>query len=493
MTQAFATRMLRGFSWVGLAIVSIASQPTGLWAQSPPARNEQNPAAAKAETPENDPEPAPTQEVFVDPNAKKALTVFSPLTYTGTTIRIVPGAAGDDRSKLQSMASRAINTDPTLVKNYIEFFAVELTRRDNLNAILNPSPSAKPSDLTARAMERAVDALNKPIIDAKANENRDFLMLYYRLLFESSLPKLVEQNHNYLTRIDAMIVLGMAGNPSSVALDFYASQLKMTDQLIWVKLWAARGFTIAAGHGTVDLDAAKANQGTEALIAMLDADPKLPWPVQMRAMEALGSLRVASANTAKGRIDAASVAMRFLANADGSPMVRAWAAWALGVMKVPANLSPYNFVLVGQEAGELATDLGNRIVQEHDEDPTDFDKHKDTASQLTGLLMFQVCSTFIGEEGIRDSGLLRSTHRNAADAKPFLTKTDEKVQSVARSAYDLLKAAGAGNKVARNELDAKLADLKSFLATTSPKDRRLVPAGPEFPSNVPQVVGAPGR
>ena len=80
------------------------------------------------------------------------------------------------------------------------------------------------------------------------------------------------------------------------------------------------------------------------------------------------------------------------------------------------------------------------------------------------------------------------------DARPFLMKVDDKIKAVSREAYELLRTAGAGNKGARDQLDAKLADLKSLLAGTSPKDRRLVPGGPEFnPNPAQQVAGAAAR
>jgi hypothetical protein len=488
MTQAFATRIPRGFSWVWLAIVAVALMPASLAAQSSSTTKDDKKPIEEEKG--DEPDPTPTEQVFRDPNAKKALTVFNPLNFPGPDLKLA--VAGDDRSKIQNMVSRASNPDPEFIKRWVEFFAIQLTKRENLNAVLNPPPTMKPTDPPARALERAVDSLNKPIIDGKANDSKDFLRVYYQTLFESTLPKLLESNHNYLTRIDAMIVLGMAGNPSPAALDLYTKQLKNPEQLVWVKLWAARGLTIATQSGKVDLDAAKANLAAEALIGLLDSDPKLPWPVQMRAIEALGSLRVANANTGRGRIDTASVVMRYLADPEATPMVRAWAAWALGLLKVPSTVSPYNFALVGQEVGELAVDLGNRIVQEYDDAPANFHKDKDTATQLTSLLIFQVCPSLIGEEGVRDSGLLHASHKNASDPafKAFITKLDDKVKAVSRSAYNLIRSLSEGNKAARNELDAKLADLKSLLASTSPKDRRLVPGGPEFPPNPAQVAGA---
>ena len=479
MIQANATTMPRWFSGVCLAIVAVFVSTSGsISAQTTPA-----PAADKkppVSEPKTDvPDASTSADVFVDPNAKKALTIFNPLNFVGAAMKV--GGAGDDRARVQSMASRATNVDPDFLKRFIEFFAVELTRRDNLNAVLNPPANLKYSDAPSRALERAVDALNKPIIDAKANDNKEFLSLYSRLLFESSLPKLLENNHNYLTRLDAMIVLGMAGNPSPAALDLYVAQLKKPDQLLWVRLWAARGLTIASQSGAIDLDASRANQATEAIMALLEADPKMPWPAQMRLVEAMGSLRVSTANTVRGKIDSGSLALKIMADQDESSIVRAWAAWSLGFMKAPSGGSTYNYALIGHELGELVVDLGNQIVEEYDDDPAKFDKEKDEATQLASLLIFQVYPAVIGQEGVRDSGLLQN--KAAAVVKPFLSKLDEKIKAVTRGAYELIRAAGGGNKSARNELDAKLADLKSFLATSSPKDRRLIAGGPEFPTH----------
>jgi hypothetical protein len=286
----------------------------------------------------------------------------------------------------------------------------------------------------------------------------------------------------------------MAGGKTANALDFYTNQIKKPDQLIWVRQWAARGLTLAAQSGQIDLDAGKSNLGAEALVGFLEEDPKFPWWAQMRALEALGSLRVATANTPRGKVDVASVVMRFLTDPEAKPEVRSWAAWALGLMKIPPAVTPFNFNLLGHEIGQLAVDLGSLVVQEYDDDPANFDKQKDLAAHLTSLLLFQVYPSLIGEEGVRDSGLLKSPHPTAGAAKPFLTKVDEKVKGVALEAYELLRAGGAGNQGKRNDLDRKLADLKTLLSQTPPKDRHLVPGGPEFaPNPAERVAGAAGR
>jgi hypothetical protein len=474
--------------WLALALIAFA--PRTIVAQAPPASKAEKPPAEEAKPEVNDvgDDAKPSSEVFVDPNAKKALSIFSPLNLSpgGQAIKI--GNPPDDRSKVQSMASRETNTDPTFLKRFVDYFAVELSKRDNLNAILNPSANMKPN----RALEQAVDALIKPLEAARANNNADFERVYARTLFESSLPKLLD--NNYLSRIDAMIVLGMAGSTLPNALDLYTNQIKKPDQVVWVKLWAARGLTNATQHGKIDLEASKAARAVEAIVQLLEEDPKIPWPAQMRALQALGSLRHSVVNSPKAKVDVASLVMRLLADPESKAEVRAWAAWALGMMKVSNAVAPYNYTLIGHEIGNLAAELGKQIVEEYDRAPANFDKEKDQAAHLTSLLLFQVYPAIIGEEGVRDSGLNHSPHPNAGAAGPFLKKLDDKVKAVTRGAYELLRAGGVGNLARRNELDVKVTDLKSFLAQNLPKDRHLVPGGPEFELNpAQQVAGAPGR
>ena len=490
MVQAFAPRLPRGCSWVmptifGLALQGIAFGQTP--PSDPPAKGATQPAPATkpagepAKAAADDGDDAPKEERFIDPNAKKALAIIKPLTYVGAPIRI--GGAPNDLTRLQNMAGRVENEDPTFIKRYVEYFAAELSKRDNINAIFAPPANQQPNAPAARGLERAVDALTRPIIDAKANNNLTFSANYTRTLFESSLPKLLD--NNYFTRINAMIVLGMAGGTTSAALDLYAAQLKLPDQLIWVKMWAAHGYTNAAQSGKANIDAFRAITGADALVTFLNSDPKLPYFAQVRALEALGSIRVATATRPDLKLDAASVVLGYLADPSARIETRAYAAWALGMMRVASQVSPYNFPLAGYEIGDLAATLGTSIVAEYDSNAENFDRDKDEAAGLLALLMFQVVPALSGEDGVADSGLLRSGHPNAAAAKPFLTKVEDKVKAVTREAYELLRAGGANQKTKRNDLAAKVADLKTLLEQNKPKDRHLVPGGPLFAERGP--------
>lgn len=489
MIRALTPRLAGGFSWAPAAVLGLH---LGGYAHA----QEGRPAAPKADTPaaaakaDDSPEPAgPGSKVerFVDPKAKPALEIFKPQNYTGPQLRT--SGPGNVATRLQNMAARLENEDPALIKNYIDFYAAELTKRDNINALINPPASMKPDSPQARGLEKAVDALTRPIIDARANDNTTFLTNYARALFDSQLPKLM--NDNYLTRIDAMIVLGMAGGTSSNALEFYAAQLKNPDQVIWVKMWAANGYTNAAKSGRANLDATRALYGADAVVTFLNSDPKLPYFAQFRALEALGSIRVATINRPELNLDVASVIAGYLVDPAARLSTRSWAAWALGMLRVPSQISAYNYALAGYEVGDLAADLGAKIVAEYDEHAATFDRDKDRATSLTANLMFQVVPAVAGEEAISDSGLLRSNHPNAANAKSFLGKLDEKIKALSREAYELIRAGGTSQKGKRDDLNAKVADLRTFLDQNQPKDRHLVPTGPVLPVAEPKVAAKP--
>ena len=474
MIQAFAPRLPRGCSWVMLVISGLVLPTSALRAQD---ASPAEPVAKPVPLVKPGDPGFSKVEKFIDPKAKETLAIFKPMTANRS---MRTKGAGNDLSRMQSMAARAENEDSSFIRAYIDYFASELTKRDNINALFGQPPNLPPTSPAARGLETAVDALTRPINDANAqqNPNTNFLNNYTRALFDSILPKLMD--NNYFTRIDAAIVLGMAGGTTPNALDFYASQLKLPDQIMWVKMWAARGYTNAAKSGRRSLEFSKAIAGADALVTFLNSDPDLPFFIKFRSLEALGSIRVCNASRAGMNLDVASVVAGFLADPQARPETRAYAAWSLGMLKVPPQITPFNFMLAGSEVGYLTVDLGTRIIAEFDANAANFDRAKDDAAELTSLLMFQVIPAIGGEEGVTESGLLKGNHPDLSAAKPFLSKLDEKIRDVTREAYDLLRKEAANQKSKRDDLAAKVADLKTFLEANKPRDRRLVPGGPLF-------------
>ena len=500
MIQVLAPKMPRGWSWVWLPIAMAALMTSSALAQVGGGAPKAAPAKA-ADKPAGDEPPSaitkdfklrrPPQEIYPDPLSKQAIGVFNPLPYPSPPLKTM--GTPNDRATVQTMASGGFAPNAELIRRYIEHYAAELSKRENLNAFISPPPNLTQS--TARAIEKAVSDLLNPITIARANVNANstkFLETYTRQLFDSSFVKLLD--NNLISRIDAMIVLGMVGSGNSKDLDVYIAQINKPDQVMWVKQWASHGITNATDDGKKTLDATRTIQAVEALTKFLDGDAKaMPWPVQMRALEAIGSLRMAVNNTSRGRIDAASAVMPYLLDPEARPEVRAWAAHALGFMNVPTGVKPYNFPLLADAIGRAAADLGDRVVAEYDQDPAGFadPNRRDEAAGLTSLLLFQVYGGLAGEPGARESGLLQMNHPNASAISSYLKELSNNVQAEAKQAVELLRSGGGDAlKAQRDKLAASISELRAFLASKPPKDRRLVPEGPEFAPRV--AAGAPG-
>ena len=142
----------------------------------------------------------------------------------------------------------------------------------------------------------------------------------------------------------------------------------------------------------------------------LEQEKDLPWPVQYRALEALGALRQASTTRpAKGQPEMATTAMRFLADPEARPEVRAEAGLGPGHDAGQRGRSAsYNFPLIAYNIGELAADARRADQRRLRREP-------DPGRVLTGLLVTQVYQAFERRRtGVRDSGLLKARTRTSA-------------------------------------------------------------------------------
>ena len=120
---------------------------------------------------------------------------------------------------------------------------------------------------------------------ARAKSTR-FLVEYNRVLLQRLAPLL---KHHLVPRVQAMIVLGQSGNPE--ALKIFLDEIKNPKQTVWVKLWAIRGITNIKKNPAARLSAAQEIEAARVIADLLDKNKDLPWPVQLRALEALATLR----------------------------------------------------------------------------------------------------------------------------------------------------------------------------------------------------------
>jgi hypothetical protein len=441
-------------------------------------------------------------EMFVDPRAEQLLDPkqFKEYKPTAAARRLPP----DAENALTNMATGTTQPNRELIQAWVETQAAELTSHKNLEALLSDSPDPpKPAaDNTkqekarynqelarwnqaleaSQAVGEAARKLIQPLEQPATNANAAFRRYYSEALLRV-LPKNLLENQLH-ARTVAMIALGKAGLPQAVK-SVYTNQLRDADQVLMVKLWAARGITNAVQGGRAEnaISTKDAIEAAQALSDFLNNEKDAHWSIQFRALEALGALRQATADPIQGQAEMANTALRFVADPKAKADVRAWGAWALGMMRVPQQLARYNFALVAHVIGEAAADIGEQVGATRTDSP-------DLSMHLTDLLLSKIVPSFIGVEGVRDSGLLKNP--NLGNSKSFVQGVSDRVQDVAVAAYNVAGPTVSKRQAERNkdELNAKVKDLRSFLAKNAPSDRHLVPGGPELPSGGGTEVAA---
>ena len=313
------------------------------------------------------PDPSQTQkvspvEVFKDPNAEELLDVkkYNPI----RSVRMMPG---DIEAVKITAGNPNAAVDTTVIRRMIDGMVAQLTDTKNIQALIDPPPGMPAGSPTMRAIEEATRNLLEPIYMARAAQSTRFLIEYNRILLRSLQPLL---KHHLVPRVQAMIVLGQSGNPE--ALKLFLDEIRNPRQTLWVKLWAIRGITNIKQNPSARLSAAQEIEAARVVAAQLDEKTKdMPWPLQLRALEALSSLRQGYIPSAPKNAEMAVAAMRILTDPKARTEVRAEAARALGMMQITTAVPGYNFPLVAYAAAQLAARVGDQIVASYSADKGD--------------------------------------------------------------------------------------------------------------------------
>ncbi|HEV3165136.1 MAG TPA: hypothetical protein VGZ22_14010, partial [Isosphaeraceae bacterium] len=372
-------------------------------------------------------------EMYKDPRAVEALDV-------NKFKALPPVARAPSRKEIQEMAQGGGNLNREVLQSFVNANVATLTAHTNLKALVDPEQpkeGAKESEIKAntsaingrvKQLQDAAEGLIEPLTLSASSNNQRFRQEYNRLLLVA-LPKLLD-NH-LIARTEAMIILSKTADPD--ALPHFIKQLNDPNQVMMVKLSAAEGITNVAQHGRVKVDVGRANQAAKALSEYLQRESDTFWFAQMRALEALGSLRIATDMQGQNQCEMAGVALKFLADPDANPQLRATAAWALGMMNVP-SAARFNYALVAYHMGQAAADIADQVIANTSSNP-------DLADKLAGLLLYPIREGFYGEEGLKDAGLMNSP--NMGPAKSAVTGVASRVQDVAVAAFNRLSPATA--------------------------------------------------
>lgn len=449
-----------------------AAAPTGVRAQAPgaPGSGSQEAPEPSIDSPDDDEsqelaDPSESHQtapimVFKDPNAELALDLKQ---YAEIQATRTPSQADIDQVKAMA-GSPLVNVDQNLIQTVVAGMVAQLTNPRNIQAAIDANDQTNPNSAAARAVQTATQNLLEPIFMARASKSVQFQVKYNQVLLERLTPVL---KHHLVPRIQAMIVLAQSGNPE--ALKTFLGEIQNAGQTVWVKLWAFRGITNIKAQNA-RLSTSQEVEAAKIISDQLKANKNWPWPVQERALEAMGALRQGFLPTSPRTADMAAVVFDYLIDQNLEPEVRAEAAKALGAMRITTAVPRYNFELAGYATAQLAADLGEDILDLSSD-------NKLHSQKLTTLLVGPVFQAFEGVATDRDSGFLRN---------PSLTNQDEvkkyidAMRPMAKSAVALMGAPTGQIPARTEELKKNLATFQDFLGKNPPAETRLFTGGPEY-------------
>jgi hypothetical protein len=403
----------------------------------------------------------------------------------------VPPVNPTDILKVKEMAGNPnITPNTDLINQVVRGLAAQLTDRKSIQSLLEepeeepagngnapkkgaPPPKAAPKGGDAgHAIQVTTSNLLDPIFTAQGAKNEGFLKEYRRSLQANLKPLLT--NH-LVPRVQAMIVLGVAANPTPDGLKLFRDEIANAKQALWVKLWALEGISnIKKGGAPFTTDE---ESRTGRAIAEFLRGKDLPWPIAMRGLQALGWLRQATLPTDRQSAPMANVAMSYLVDPAVKLEVRAEAARALGLLQT-GGIPRYNYKLVAAAAGRLIADLGSEINDLYSDSPPRAE-NPTRATFLLVLLIGPAYEAFGGVDGQSNSGLLRTASTDNETSK-YVREIFDRIKPIAQSAINLRGAPTKEYKRLKQELAAGVADLRDFLQKSPPASQRLVPGGPQF-------------
>jgi hypothetical protein len=399
------------------------------------------------------------EERFVDPRiTDEVMDKKYPQLFTN-----VKELTKDEKKRIEAMAAGG-QVDRDFVARFARSEASQLTNPRFVQAMRDDA--GKPEDV--QKIEEAAQELIKAY-DLSVNNNAFRDVLTTSLVDKAVGPELLR--NNIFSRNQYMIVISHARDPKAIPI--IVAQLNDRDQILSVKLNAAVALIHIAQ--TSDVSPQDAIRAAKALSDFLDNESDIFWPVQMRALEALGWLRQATERPTAASAEFSETALKILADSKGNVYARAWAAWALGMIQPPTSFREYNLLLIASHAGYLAAETADRIV---DVEP----KNSEEARKLTNsLLVILQAFRSGGQDAPRNGGLLAMNNQAAAQQQGGVLEIEKRVRALVAHAIELDFAVARFKKDRRVALANQVQELVSYLDAHKPNEPSLVPGGQPFP------------
>lgn len=451
---------------VGLPLIVCPSSPARQQdVPEEPAEAQAGPEEAEATPEEEDAADVLADSIYVDPKATAAMR--------GTFEQLHPSARvplNTDRTIAQMV--RGGRVDAGLIDRFIKDAARQLTDPTNLQAVVQPGGSQR----NIQEIQDAGRYLMLPYLEVSAaDRDRRFIQEFNAKLL-AVVPDLLK-NHLY-ARVQAMQALSLMGDPQ--ALDLLIVQLGDPDQPLIVKQLAAEGIEQIARDASGSLTPNQREKAANALVEFLRNNRDAYWLAQARAIQALGSLRSISGIQNRNEAVFADEVLSAISSEDLRLETRAWAAWAAGMFEIPPSYPQLNFSLASYMIGQLAVEVGERIVELSDpREDGSFDPER--VKYQTALLVSPIFQSLEGSRELRGSGLKNS---NAVGPhQQYVNRMHQLIRQLAASSVELTRAVGGQRPAARDGVIRSLNELRSFLEQNPPDDRTFVPGGREFALN----------
>jgi hypothetical protein len=153
----------------------------------------------------------------------------------------------------------------------------------------------------------------------------------------------------------------------------------------------------------------------------------------------------------------------------------------------PSAAAKYNLPLIASQAGYLAAQIGDRIVDVYPKDPKRQTKdYIGEALKLTDALLL-IAQSFRTDPqlGPRNGGIQNMGVAAPAADLAMVREVETRIKAVAKAAIDLEDAVSRFKELRRFELFQRAKDLVDYLDEHKPQDLALVPNG--APYALPEV------
>jgi hypothetical protein len=151
------------------------------------------------------------------------------------------------------------------------------------------------------------------------------------------------------------------------------------------------------------------------------------------------------------------------------------------MLEVPPAYPQLNFTLATYMIGQLAVEVGERIVELSDP-RNDGGYNPERVKYQTALLVSPIFQSLEGARGLSGSGL--KNNQTLGDHRAYVNRVHQLVRQLAAASVELTRAVGAQRPAARDAMIASLNELRNFLGQNPPQDRTFIPGGREFALNV---------